>query len=171
MKREIDITIQYDMDILEMLDHKKLSLEFEIKDKCKYLLDKFVRSGIDTFEEDLYFDLLIEQKLEKNKEYRRIVWEIKRAKRALGINDFPELKVDDAKRYPIEFLCDEYGIDINRNRGLCPFHKERTPSFTVNTSLNRYHCFGCGEHGDVIQFAMNKEGISFKEAVARLASK
>ena len=45
--------------------------------------------------------------------------------------------------------------------GLCPFHNEKTPSFTVNDEKAFYHCFGCGEHGDVISFVMETEGQSF----------
>ncbi|MCH7944024.1 MAG: DNA primase, partial [Proteobacteria bacterium] len=53
--------------------------------------------------------------------------------------------------------------------GLCPFHKEKTPSFTVNDEKGFFHCFGCGAHGDVIGFEMRMDGLSFPEAVERLA--
>ncbi len=53
--------------------------------------------------------------------------------------------------------------------GLCPFHNEKTPSFTLNEDKGFYHCFGCGAHGDVIGFIMQTEGLSFPEAVERLA--
>ena len=52
--------------------------------------------------------------------------------------------------------------------GLCPFHNEKTPSFTVNEAKGFFHCFGCGAHGDVIGFVMRWETLSFPEAVARL---
>ena len=54
--------------------------------------------------------------------------------------------------------------------GLCPFHKEKTPSFTVNEEKGFYHCFGCGQHGDAISFVMETESLSFPEAVERLAN-
>ncbi len=54
--------------------------------------------------------------------------------------------------------------------GLCPFHTEKTPSFTVSEDKGFYHCFGCGAHGDVISFVMNTEGLSFPETVERLAA-
>ena len=54
--------------------------------------------------------------------------------------------------------------------GLCPFHKEKTPSFTVNEEKGFYHCFGCQEHGSVIDFVMKTEGLSFPEAVEGLAA-
>jgi DNA primase len=57
-----------------------------------------------------------------------------------------------------------------RYAGLCPFHAEKTPSFTVNDQRGFYHCFGCGAHGDIISFVAEKEGLSFTEAVAKLAS-
>ncbi|MEN3002610.1 MAG: DNA primase [Armatimonadota bacterium] len=55
-------------------------------------------------------------------------------------------------------------------KGLCPFHTERTPSFYVSPSLNRFHCFGCGASGDAFAFLMRIEGISFREALRRLAA-
>jgi DNA primase len=54
--------------------------------------------------------------------------------------------------------------------GLCPFHKEKTPSFTVSDDKAFFHCFGCGAHGDVIGFVMQHHGLSFPEAVERLAA-
>ncbi len=53
--------------------------------------------------------------------------------------------------------------------GLCPFHNEKTPSFTVSDEKGFFHCFGCGAHGDVIGFLMRSEALSFPEAVERLA--
>ncbi|MCY4191292.1 MAG: DNA primase [Rhodospirillaceae bacterium] len=54
--------------------------------------------------------------------------------------------------------------------GLCPFHDEKTPSFTVNDDKAFYHCFGCGAHGDVIRFVIETEGLSFPEAVEKLGA-
>src|SRR5579885_2663332 len=53
--------------------------------------------------------------------------------------------------------------------GLCPFHKEKTPSFNVVEQKGFYHCFGCGAHGDVITFAMQTGHVSFLDAVQALA--
>ena len=53
--------------------------------------------------------------------------------------------------------------------GLCPFHSEETPSFTVNVVKKFYHCFGCGSHGDVIQFLSSSQSIPYKEAAFQLA--
>jgi DNA primase len=56
-------------------------------------------------------------------------------------------------------------------KGLCPFHDEKTPSFTVRPAVGAYHCFGCGEGGDVISFVQKVEHLTFTEAVERLAGK
>lgn len=53
----------------------------------------------------------------------------------------------------------------------CPFHNEKTPSFTVNEAKGFYHCFGCGAHGDIIKFEMEANGLTFIEAVEKLAHK
>lgn len=56
-------------------------------------------------------------------------------------------------------------------KGLCPFHDERTPSFHVNTTTGRYHCFGCGEDGDGIAFIQETNGGDFRWAIEYLADK
>lgn len=54
-------------------------------------------------------------------------------------------------------------------KACCPFHNEKTPSFTVNDDKGFYHCFGCGAHGDVLRFVMEQDGLPFREAVEKLA--
>ena len=56
-------------------------------------------------------------------------------------------------------------------KGLCPFHNEKTPSFHVDTARQSYHCFGCGKGGDVFRFLMEKESVTFYDAVHMLASR
>src|SRR5215213_7658016 len=58
-----------------------------------------------------------------------------------------------------------------RFTGLCPFHDERTPSFSVNPQEKLYHCFGCGAGGDVFKFVEEKEGLAFGDAVEALAER
>lgn len=55
--------------------------------------------------------------------------------------------------------------------GLCPFHKEKSPSFSVNAAKQFFHCFGCGQSGDVYTFVMKMDNISFPEAVRAVAAK
>ncbi len=60
---------------------------------------------------------------------------------------------------------------VGSMKGLCPFHDEKTPSFTVREAVGVYHCFGCGEGGDVISFVQKLDHLTFAEAVERLAAK
>lgn len=87
---------------------------------------------------------------------------------------FPQSFLDDLRARV--GLADIVGASvklIKRGReysGLCPFHSEKSPSFTVNEQKGFYHCFGCGAHGDVISFVMNTRGLTFVEAVEVLAN-
>ena len=86
---------------------------------------------------------------------------------------FPPQFLDEIRaRVALEGVIGKRVRLVRRGReqlGLCPFHKEKTPSFTVNEDKGFFHCFGCGAHGDVIGFVMRDEGLSFPEAVERLA--
>ena len=86
---------------------------------------------------------------------------------------FPPHFLDEIRaRVPLEGVIGKRVRLVRRGRellGLCPFHKEKTPSFTVNEDKGFFHCFGCGAHGDVIGFVMRDEGLPFPEAVERLA--
>lgn len=63
-------------------------------------------------------------------------------------------------------------IELNRrNMALCPFHDEKTPSFSVNPKEQYWHCFGCGAGGDAIEFLRLKEGMSFMDALRELAAR
>ena len=87
---------------------------------------------------------------------------------------FPNRLLEDIRSRIV--LTDVVGKQVTLTRkgsehsGLCPFHNEKTPSFTVSENKGFYHCFGCGAHGDVISFVMNTEGLSFPETVERLAA-
>lgn len=59
----------------------------------------------------------------------------------------------------------------NKMVGLCPFHSEKTPSFTVDAEKQLFHCFGCGQGGDVFTFVMEKLNLSFPEALKWLSEK
>lgn len=78
------------------------------------------------------------------------------------------------ERVDIVDLIGSY-VDLKRSgssyMGLCPFHSEKTPSFSVSPSKRIFKCFGCGEGGDVITFIMKRENLGFREAVEFLADK
>ena len=91
---------------------------------------------------------------------------------AFGI---PESTIEEIKaRTDLADLIAGYGIDVKRAGGAykacCPFHSEKTPSFHIQPDKGFYHCFGCGESGDAITFVMKREGLSFVEAVKKLAA-
>ena len=71
-------------------------------------------------------------------------------------------------------LISSYGYQLKQSGGdlwcCCPFHNEKTPSFKVDVSRGTYHCFGCGESGDAFSFVMRQEGLSFHDALQKLAS-
>lgn len=72
----------------------------------------------------------------------------------------------------VKFL-ESHGVSLTISginyKGLCPFHSERSPSFNVRTEINRYHCFGCGEAGDIFDLVAHMEQLSFSGAVEYLA--
>ena len=73
----------------------------------------------------------------------------------------------------VEIISEQVSLCKNgRNYiGLCPFHNEKTPSFTVFAESGRNQCFGCGEKGDAITFLMKKENLSYPATVKRLAER
>lgn len=87
---------------------------------------------------------------------------------------FPDHFLDDLRaRAPLVDVIGRHVKLARRGRewlGLCPFHNEKTPSFTVNEEKGFYYCFGCQAHGSVFDFVMRREGLAFPEAVERLAA-
>ena len=88
----------------------------------------------------------------------------------------PEETIEEIRsRTDLGELVASYGIALHHSgsalKACCPFHREKTPSFSINQSRGFYHCFGCGEHGSAFDFVMKMEGLTFPEAVKRLASR
>ena len=85
-----------------------------------------------------------------------------------------ESTVEEIKsRIDLVDLISSYGVQVKSagasKKACCPFHHEKTPSFNINESKGFYHCFGCGESGDAIKFVQKMEGLTFVEAVKKLA--
>ena len=85
-----------------------------------------------------------------------------------------EATVEEIKaRIVLADLIASYGIQVKTagasKKACCPFHHEKTPSFNINESKGFYHCFGCGESGDAIKFVQKMDGLTFVEAVKKLA--
>lgn len=87
---------------------------------------------------------------------------------------YPEQFLDEIRtRVPLAALIGRTVKLTRRGReytGLCPFHNEKSPSFTVNEDKGFYHCFGCQEHGSLFDWVMKTQGLEFPEAVERLAA-
>lgn len=87
---------------------------------------------------------------------------------------FPPSFLDELRhRLPVSQVVGRHVRLVRAGRehkGCCPFHKEKTPSFTINDDKGFFHCFGCGAHGDVVGFAMRHGNLSFPEAVESLAA-
>jgi hypothetical protein len=81
-----------------------------------------------------------------------------------------DIEAVKAKVSVLEVIAQHVALKPKRGEhiGLCPFHREKTPSFTVNESKGFFHCFGCGAHGDVIDAAMKLGNLDFMTAVQRL---
>jgi DNA primase len=92
-----------------------------------------------------------------------------------GVNRISDEFVDELRRrLDIVDIISEY-VQLRRSgrsyTGLCPFHNEKTPSFSVSPERQYFHCFGCGAGGTVIRFVMDIEGLTFMEAVTKLAAR
>lgn len=92
---------------------------------------------------------------------------------AFGI---PDSTIEEIKaRTDLADLISSYGIQVRRAgasyKACCPFHHEKTPSFNIQPDRGFYHCFGCGESGDAIKFVEKQEGLTFVEAVKKLAAR
>ncbi len=83
-----------------------------------------------------------------------------------------ELKERLKREVSIQRLAEARGIKLVRKgkslMGLCPFHEDHNPSLSIDPAENRWHCFGCGQKGDVIEWVMRAEGVSFNHAVELL---
>ena len=94
---------------------------------------------------------------------------------AIEVSSFKELSAVIKEKVDLKDYLEKDGIELKRTpqggMGLCPFHKEKTPSFSVFSDTQTYHCFGCQKHGSIIDYVMEKEGLDFKTAITTLAER
>lgn len=85
--------------------------------------------------------------------------QIERIKQSNPVEEVIAAEVPDLKKAGKDF------------KALCPFHQEKSPSFTVSPKKQIYHCFGCGAHGDVVKWIMERRNMKFQEALQYLATR
>lgn len=76
-----------------------------------------------------------------------------------------ERKVEIARETSIEVVCSKLGITFKRGKAVCPLHKEKTGSFSINVNKNMFYCFGCHEGGDGIKLVRQVLNCTFKDAI------
>ena len=90
-----------------------------------------------------------------------------------GLGNADRERVREAS--PIEQVIADYGVDLKQDgrnfKALCPFHKEKTPSFKIDPERSTYRCFGCGEGGDVFSFVEKMDSLDFRGALSQLAER
>jgi len=128
---------------------------------------------IDDFERD-FFIAIVWMFMPRNKRdlYRNLlkIYHIYKMRKKVELSGSVKLNVELARAKPIEELYDFEKTRVARKyiTALCPFHNEKTPSFYIYTDDNKYHCFGCGVHGDSIDFIKAINGYNFVDAVKLL---
>lgn len=158
-------------DFKEMCREKNLELDEQVA-KLREIIHKisdfyFTQSDTEATRSSIdFYTSVINDELSFLAEYRKRF----RVPRASDPNSLFDL--DLVRRVPIDALhsferVHKLGSHVT---AICPFHEERTPSFTIFTDDNHYHCFGCQDHGDVITFYMKLKSLSFKEACKELSS-
>lgn len=109
--------------------------------------------------------LLVNQKTQN---YIRTIKRIDSARKPVRAGSITDNDIACAKEVPISELYDGRLFGRIDQTGLCPFHKEETPSFHIKTEKNTWRCFGCGLYGDSIDFTMRLHNLKFIDAVKKL---
>lgn len=170
---DLDSTIKEKLQ--ELLDRKK-EVEQDYLER-KNLIDKAVEDGLDTISEwffNYYAACFYTERIYILKwiSYWVHLWEIVKKDQILEVSDSFNLtkkEIENAKEYPLEDLYEgNLRIVGKKKLGICPFHEERTASFTIFTEENKFHCFGCGANGDVIDFYQKLKEVDLVTAVKAL---
>ena len=128
------------------------------------------------YENQWFWNEIVRMQITKPKEkliqhYRRLLMFLSMIKNPTKQENFISMQeqILRAKAVPIDrFFPGEFIKKGNKMWELCPFHAEKTPSFVYFPEVNKFHCFSCGENGDVIDFVQKLFGLSFNEALKKL---
>jgi len=128
----------------------------------------------EAFEEKKKHDLFLRESLPRNPQEAKIIfpeYEGVIIKPSAYATNFQQ-KIQQSESVDIVEIVNSY-LELKKSGSRyiarCPFHSDKNPSFVVFPKGNNYHCFGCGEHGNIINFLMKIENISFKHAVRSLS--
>ena len=168
--------IEDDKDTLLPMFKEKLAEAKYTLSQQKARIDELIQLVFDTEDKDVW---VVELGLEwANASLTKTKKQISKWNRYIRIANHETTEDDDlteriqqAKQVPIESLHQfekARRTTQNTTTALCPFHSEKTPSFKIYHDDNHYHCFGCQEHGDAIDFIQKLHQSSFKEAVKLL---
>lgn len=144
-------------------------LEKQKNDFSDYLesIPRKGETGIFAYWRELFLDMTINREIARLKKlisYERLALIDPNSEEENNI--ISQDKIALAKNFPIEnLLAQSPRMSGNKMFFCCPFHEEKTGSFAVFLKDNTFHCFGCGKHGDAIDFVMEFEKLSFTEAV------
>lgn len=154
---DLNITLQkpYDLMTDEEFD-AVMDYERWVKE-AKYSTKQYISLGeaFETFKEDLY-------ELAMDTNNMELLYQFKKWRSGDYLNK------DKAKDYPIDQLASSHGLPIRLDKVKCPFHEDKTASLKLYKTTNTFYCFGCNKGGDVIDFLMGLQKISFIQAVKQL---
>lgn len=158
----------FDPEVLAEIAREKI----EELTKRVEIINNFQQARMKGVDDDLRKQIFTFQ-VEEEKVFMRKWWyywsQFLQIARPQSVTGLSQADIERAKAYSIEQL---FTGKLRRSgkslMGLCPFHKERTPSFSINLHTNYYTCYGCQEHGDSIDFYMKLNEVDFPTAVKEL---
>jgi hypothetical protein len=159
-------------ELLELADEtKKLvkdQLNIAAKNSKEGTLERCVLKMLPTYHVKEY--LIIKKWLRYWSEiWRKISDKPLPARLSNKMNYYGQFEIEQARQVPLEsFYKGNLRRVGQRLTGLCPFHEEKSPSFVIYEDQNTYHCFGCGAHGDAIEFIEKTKELDFPEAIKYL---
>ena len=165
--KKIQVRKTYDTELYKVLIEKRKGLIHDHIEECELICSFNSKPLEQSFAEGLYIEAMtdFQKEMEKIEFYLN---DIKSHLSAQKPKSFDLLDVENAKRVPIAEILRRNGVNVKRDKCLCPFHQERTPSFSILPTKNTWKCFGCGKGGDSITLQMELYKENFADAVKSL---